>query len=163
MTVLGGKWTTYRQMGEDTVNVAAQAGNLPPRSSRTANLPLHGWVASEPTDQLQDSTLSVYGSDRQFIEKLATVRPELGELLHRRLPYRGSEVVWAVQNEMARTVEDVLARRTRALFLDARAAIEAAPRVATLMAAELDRSAEWMERQIDHFTELAEGYLYSEE
>ncbi len=163
VTVLGGKWTTYRQMGEDTINVAAEAGELPPRSSRTANLSLHGWVASEPTDQLQDSALSVYGSDRQFIEKLATVRPELGELLHRRLPYRGSEVVWAVQNEMARTVEDVLARRTRALFLDARAAIEAAPRVATLMAAELDRSAEWMERQIDHFTELAEGYLYSEE
>lgn len=160
VTVLGGKWTTYRRMGEDTVNVAAQAGGLPPRPSRTASLRLHGWVASAGIDTAQDIAISLYGSDRPFIEKLALERPALHELLHSRLPYRGSEVVWAVRNEMARTVEDVLARRTRALFLDARAASEAAPRVAVLMAAELGRNAEWVEKQVKALAKLAEGYIY---
>lgn len=160
VTVLGGKWTTYRRMGEDTVNVAAQAVGLAPRPCKTANLRLHGWVAAASTDLSQHTALSVYGSDRPFIEKLARDRPELRELLDGRLPYRGAEVVWAVRNEMARTVEDVLARRTRALFLDARAAIEAAPRVASLMAAELGRGADWVKEQMKNFTELADGYLY---
>ncbi len=162
VTVLGGKWTTYRRMGEDTINVAAQAGGLPSRPSRTADLRLHGWVAPEEPERLQRDALSVYGSDRALIEQMAAEKPELRERLHARLPYRASEVVWAVRNEMARTVEDVLARRTRALFLDARAASEAAPRVAALMAAELGRSQEWAQAQVQSFQKLAEGYLYRE-
>ena len=160
VTVLGGKWTTYRRMGEDTVNVAAQAAGLPLRASRTADLKLHGWIAPNQVDRSRDGALSVYGSDRALIERLAVERPELGEHLHARLPYRGCEVVWAVRNEMARSVEDALARRTCSLFLDAQAAGEAAPRVATLMAGELGRDREWMENQIKQFTELANGYLY---
>jgi len=162
VTVLGGKWTTYRRMGEDTVNVAAQASGLPYRPSRTADLRLHGWVAPEEAERLQRDVLSEYGSDRALIEQMAAARPELRERLHARLPYRASEVVWAVRNELARTVEDVLARRTHALFLDARAASEAAPRVAALMAAELGRSQEWAQEQIQSFQKLAEGYLYRE-
>ncbi len=162
VTVLGGKWTTYRRMGEDTVNVAAQAGGLPFRPSRTTDLRLHGWVAPNEVDLSQGDALSVYGSDRVLIEQLGTERPELREHLHARLPYRGSEVVWAARNEMARTVEDVLARRTCSLFLDARAASEAAPRVAELIAAELGCDEEWKEEQIRKFQELAEGYLYRE-
>ncbi|MGC1784095.1 MAG: FAD-dependent oxidoreductase [Acidobacteriaceae bacterium] len=159
VTVLGGKWTTYRRMGEDTMNIAAQSAGLHAQPSRTANLRLHGWM--EPTSVVPAAeALSVYGSDRAQIEQLAQERPELGELLRPRLPYRGSEVVWAARNEMARTVEDVLARRTRALFLDARAAIEAAPRVAALMAAELGHDDHWASEQIANFTALAEGYLY---
>lgn len=162
VTVLGGKWTTYRRMGEDTIDVAAKACGLPSRPSRTANLRLHGWVAPDETGRLQRDDLSEYGSDRAAIEQMAAEKSELNEPLHARLPYRGSEVVWAVRNEMARTVEDVLARRTRALFLDARAASEAAPRVAALMAAEIGRSQEWVQDQIRDFQNLAEGYLYRE-
>ncbi len=160
VTVLGGKWTTYRRMGEDTVDVAAEAGGLPSRRSQTANLHLHGWTEPAASDSPGDDAFSVYGSDREFLEGLIVERPELGAKLHEKLPYRESEVVWAAWNEMARTVEDVLARRTRALFLDARAAIEAAPRVGALLAAELGRGPEWTEQQIKSFTDLAHGYLF---
>jgi glycerol-3-phosphate dehydrogenase len=162
VTVLGGKWTTYRRMGEDAVNVAAKAAGLPDRPSRTASLKLHGWVAPNDINPSRDGALSVYGSDRILIEQLAAERPGLRTQLHVRLPYRGCEVVWAARKEMARTVEDVLARRTCSLFLDARAASEAAPRVAELMAAELGRSSEWVESEVKNFTMLADGYLYRE-
>lgn len=161
VTVLGGKWTTYRRMGEDTMNIAAQAAGLPARPSRTADLRLHGWMESEFAADTFDA-LSVYGSDRSKIEQWMQERPESAALLHPGLPYCEAEVVWGVRNEMARTVEDVLARRTRALFLDARAAIEAAARVAAWMAAELGRDDRWIAEQIAAFTSLADGYLYRE-
>lgn len=160
VTVVGGKWTTYRRMGEDTMNVAAQAAGLPASPSVTADLHLHGWT--EPSVEVQKSAFSVYGSDLHAIEQLATERPEWRESLHPRLPYRCCEVVWAVRHEMARTVEDVLARRTRALFLDARATREATPRVANLMAMELGRNAAWVERQIAAFSDLVQGYIFRE-
>jgi glycerol-3-phosphate dehydrogenase len=84
----------------------------------------------------------------------------LEKLLHPRLPYRLREIVWAARYEMARTVEDVLARRTRALFLDARAAIEAAPVVADVLAKELGRSAAWRETDLQSFLTVAQGYVY---
>lgn len=161
VTVVGGKWTTYRRMGEDTMNVAAQAGGLPSRPSITAKLHLHGWV-DVPAAVEQQAALSVYGSDLPAIEQMAAAQPEWAELLHARLPYRCVEVIWAVRNELARTVEDVLARRTRALFLDARAAREAAPEVANLIASELGRNAAWVEQQISAFSDLAQGYIYQE-
>lgn len=161
VTVVGGKWTTYRRMGEDAMNLAAQAAGLPQRPSVTADLHLHGWTElSEARPEREE--LSVYGSDLAGMGSLAAERPEWEKLLHPRLPYRGVEVVWAVRNEMARTVEDVLARRTRALFLDARAARDAARAVAELMAAELGRDGAWVEQQIAAFGELAEGYIYRE-
>jgi glycerol-3-phosphate dehydrogenase len=79
--------------------------------------------------------------------------------LHPDLPYLAGEVVWAARNELARTVEDVLSRRTRALLLDARASIAAAPRVAELMAAELGHDASWSEAQVRAYRTLAEQYL----
>ena len=86
----------------------------------------------------------------------------LDALLHPRLPFRLREVVWAARYEMARTVEDVLARRTRALLLDARAAMEAAPTVAGLLARELGRSDEWAAKDLANFLDTAKGYLYTE-
>ena len=93
------------------------------------------------------------------VEALARSSRSLGAPLHPRLPYLGAEVVWAAREEMARTVEDVLARRTRALLLDARASIEAAPRVAEILAAELGRDPPWGEEQVRSYAELARGYL----
>ncbi len=152
VTITGGKWTTYRKMGEDTVTQAALVAGLPEFPSGTAELQLHGWTPEEMTQW------GVYGSDAPALNQLAEERPEWGELLHPRLPYRVCEVVWGVRHEMARTVEDVLARRTRALLLDARASAEAAPAVARLMAAELGRDPEWERRQVEAYRELARGY-----
>jgi glycerol-3-phosphate dehydrogenase len=98
--------------------------------------------------------LSVYGSDAAAVQSLGMAEP-----LHAALPYTGAEVVWAARHEMARTLEDVLARRTRALFLNARAAIEMAPAVAHLCARELERSSRWETGQVQAFTETARNYL----
>jgi glycerol-3-phosphate dehydrogenase len=157
VTVTGGKWTTYRRMGQDTIDHAVEVAGLPKVASRTLDLKLHGW-----TDQSAGFAESerVYGADLPMIQQLSVNDPLLEKLLHPRLPYRLREVVWAVRHEMARTVEDVLARRTRALFLDARAAIEAAPAVASLLAKELGRSEAWSERDMQRFLAVAQGYVY---
>ena len=157
VTVTGGKWTTYRRMGQDTMDHAAEVAGLPKMGSRTIDLKLHGW-----TDRVADVAESdrVYGSDLPMIQQLSTEDPDLEKLLHPRLPYRLREVVWAARYEMARRVEDVLARRTRALFLDARAAIEAAPVVAEVLAKELGRTAAWRERDLQNFLIVAQGYVY---
>ena len=157
VTVTGGKWTTYRRMGQDTIDHAAEVAGLPKTASRTLDLKLHGW-----TDQAAGVSDSdrVYGADLPMLQQLSTENPDLEKLLHPRLPYRLREVVWAARYEMARTMEDVLARRTRALFLDAKAAIEAAPAVADLLAKELGRSAAWREKDLQNFLTVAQGYVY---
>jgi glycerol-3-phosphate dehydrogenase len=158
VTVTGGKWTTYRRMGEDAVDQAERTAGLLKRPSRTATLPLHGGQQGlDPGDP--GEPWSVYGSDGPALRALVDARPGLGAPLHPRLPYSGAEVVWAVRHELARTVEDVLARRTRALLLDARASLEAAPQVARLMAAELGEDAEWEAWQLAAYAALAAGYL----
>lgn len=157
LTITGGKWTTYRHMAEDCVDNAITLGPLDDRPCRTHNLPIHGYM--------QDTTglghLRVYGSLGEHIHALATNDLRLSERLHPDLPYIAAEVVWATRNELARTVEDVLARRTRALFLNARAAIAMARPVATLMAEELHRCPDWIESQVDTFTQLAQQYTLS--
>lgn len=158
ITVLGGKWTTYRRMGQDTVDRAASVASLAQSKSRTLEMKLHGWTGDL---SLADSEWErVYGSDLRALHALSEQEPHLEEPLHPRLPYRKREVIWAARYEMARTVEDVLARRTRALFLDARAAIEAAPVVAELLMRELKRSDAWRDEQVRTFSELAKGYLF---
>ncbi len=155
LTITGGKWTTYRKMAEDTVTSAARLAGLEERPSSTAELPIHGWL-SEPGAA---GEWSMYGSDSAGLGELCAERPELHRLLHPRLPYRLAEVVWGVRHEWARSLEDVLSRRTRALILDARAAKEAAPEVAALMAIELGRDERWQAEEVAAFNALADGYL----
>jgi glycerol-3-phosphate dehydrogenase len=157
VTITGGKWTTYRRMAETAVDLASRVTDLPRRPCATADLRLHG-CASGPTD----GPFAGYGSDAPELDHLMSEQPGLGDLLHPRLPYRAAEVVWAARREAARTVEDVLARRTRALLLDARASIDAAPRVASLLAAELGHDARWQDDQVATFRALAAGYVLSE-
>jgi len=155
VTITGGKWTTYRKMAEDTANQAALVGGLEERPSITENLKIHGWEENnEPTDPL-----SFYGSDLRNIRQLIRKDPALGNLLHPRLPYPAAVVVWSMRKEMARSVEDVLARRTRALLLDARASLEAAPKVADIMAIEGNHSRKWVEEQLRAYTAVAKNYL----
>jgi glycerol-3-phosphate dehydrogenase len=159
ISVTGGKWTTYRRMGQDTIDRAIQVAALPKSPSKTLELKLHGWTP-EPASATSAWECE-YGSDLPALQALSRQDASLDGLLHPRLPFRLREVVWAARYEMARTVEDVLARRTRALFLDARAAIEAAPTVASLLARELGRSDDWKLNDLANFLETAKGYLYT--
>src|ERR1044072_3687462 len=102
--------------------------------------------------------LAQYGTDALEIQELISSDENLAEKLHPKLPYTAAEVVWAVRYEMARTVEDILARRTRVLFLDAKAAIEIAPKVAAIVAKELDKNEDWQAREIESFKKTAQGY-----
>jgi glycerol-3-phosphate dehydrogenase len=154
LTIVGGTWTTYRHMAEDCVNHAITLGELPEVPSKTHELRIHGY---QQEDSL--SSLGVYGSDADAILALAAADERLGRQLHRALPYIGAEVLWGVREEMARTVDDILSRRTRALFLNARAAMEMAPAVASLMAEELGAGQDWMEQQLHQFNDLAGKYL----
>jgi glycerol-3-phosphate dehydrogenase len=154
LTICGGKWTTYRHMAEDCVSQAAMLARLPERPCVTENLNLHGFHANA----VGFGSLRVYGSDAPLIQELMRAEPQLAEPLDASLPHTGAEVVWAVRHEMARTAEDVLARRTRALFLNARAAVRMAPRVAGLMARELNRDAAWQAAQRQSFEALARSY-----
>jgi len=160
VTVTGGKWTTYRRMGQDTIDRAEQVVGLPKRPSTTLDLKLHGWTPNPTT--ATSPWECVYGADLPALGALSAEEPCLDNLIHPRLPFKLREVVWAARYEMARTVEDVLARRTRALFLDARAAVEAAPAVAGLLARELNRSEAWKTDDLRNFQQTAKGYLYEE-
>lgn len=157
LTITGGKWTTYRKMGEDVVDQAVLLAGLDERPSRTADLRLHGWVESpRPWAPWEE-----HGSEAPELARLAARNPGWDEPLHVRLPYRAVEAVWAARHEMARTVEDVLARRTRALLLDARASAEIAPAVARILAGELGRDEAWQRSQVEAYRELAAGYVLS--
>ena len=157
VTITGGKWTTYRKMGQDCVDRASQIGGFPSVPSRTTDLPLHGSSAAAETFA-PPNHLAVYGTDRKKVQELAASESGLGDPLNDRLPYLQAEVVWAARQEMARTVEDALARRTRALLLNSSAAADAAPRVAEILAKELHRDTAWQEKQVEEFRSLAKVY-----
>jgi glycerol-3-phosphate dehydrogenase len=156
LTVTGGKWTTYRRMAEDAVNQAIKTANLSANHCATKDLRIHGFC--ENSEQFGD--LAIYGADAENIEKLIKENPSLAEKLYSDLPYCEAEIVWAICFEMARSIEDVLARRTRALFLNARAAVKIAPRVAEIMARELSKDKKWIDNQIESFTETAKSYFF---
>ena len=155
VSIAGGKWTTYRRMAEDCVDQASTLAGLDARPCVTQELRMHGY--HESAESLGD--LRLYGSDAPAVEELIRSDAASGEQLHPRLTARAGEVIWAVRNEAARTVDDFLARRTRSLVLDARAALESAPRVASLMARELGRDESWQAQQRKNFREIARNYL----
>ena len=155
ITITGGKWTTYRRMGEDTIDKAIEIGKLTAKPSVTKDLPIHG----SKTDVDRNDHLYIYGSDEEAVLAMLKENSEWARKLHLDMPYLKVEVIWAVRHEMARSVEDVLARRVRALFLNARAAIDMAPEVARLIAKELVKNKVWEEEQVQAFTNLANGYL----
>ncbi len=155
VTITGGKWTTYRKMGQDTIDQAATVAGLEDRDSITENMRIHGWLKNvDKTDPLHN-----YGSDAPSIRKIGKDDPAMKEQLDEALPHIKAEVVWAARREMAMTVEDVLSRRTRALLLDAKASIRMAPEVARILAQEHGYDKKWQKQQVETYTDLANRYI----
>lgn len=154
ITITGGKWTTYRKMAEEVVDTAIKAGSLPAKACLTKEIKING---SNETLPAFDNDISVISSHP--VLELIREEPAWAKKLVDSFPFTEAEVIWTVRAEMARTVEDVLARRLRILFLDAAAALQAAPRVAQLMAAELGKDEAWINEQLLLFTKLANQYL----
>jgi glycerol-3-phosphate dehydrogenase len=159
ITIIGGKWTTYRKMAEDTIEKAIMLGGLPERECVTKHLPVHGFRMD--IDPYTDP-LAPYGLDKEEVVALGETETEWAGFLSEKLLIWKSQVAWAIRNEMARTVEDVLARRTRALFLDARESLRIAPEVARLMAGELNRDNEWILKQIETYQSVAKNYFFED-
>jgi len=160
ITITGGKWTTYRKIGEDLINKAILVHNLPKSVCKTKTLPIHGNKITTELDR--ENHLYIYGTDISKILQLQEDEPQLKDKLHPNYPYTLAEVVWAIRNEMATTIDDILARRVRLLFLDARAAIESSEKVAELLAKELDHDSTWIQNEIISFKSLANGFLLKE-
>ena len=154
VSILGGKWTTFRKMAEEAVDKIETTANWPHKPSVTSSLKIH--AAATPDS---GNKLSNYGTDAVLVQKLIAEQPELGAYLSTSLGIVKAQVVWAVRKEMARTVEDFLARRVRALLLDASESIRMAPETAHLMAQELNLPETWQQQQVQEFTSLAENYL----
>lgn len=155
VTITGGKWTTYRKMAEDTVNAGIRVKKLPFRHCRTKNLRIHGYFENPD----RNNRMYIYGSDLEEILKMQKQNPAWAAKLDGKADFTTGEVIWAVRREMARTVDDVLARRVRVLYLDARKSIELAPRVAEIMAEELGKDKNWVRNQVEEYTAMARGYV----
>ena len=155
VSLTGGKWTTYRKIGEDVINRIEKTSGWPKTNSVTNKLKIHG--SGKSFDANNPS--SWYGSDMDHINRIIDESPDMGKYISEKLYIFGAQVILAIRNEMARTVEDVLARRTRALQLDASESIRISPAVAELMAKELGLDRKWQELQIEQYAILAKGYL----
>ena len=155
ISVLGGKWTTYRKMAEDVVNTAAIHARLSFAECTTKDLPIHG--SANDVDFAAPGYY--YGSDRESVKEISKTTASFGEPLHAELPYTSADIIWAVRNEYCMTIEDALARRTRALLLNAAAALEMAPGVARIMADEMNLSEQWQHDQVQQFVSVAVQYL----
>jgi glycerol-3-phosphate dehydrogenase len=157
ISITGGKWTTYRKMAQDAINKAIETGKLSKQKCKTADLKIHGHhtLVSDIPEHLK-----IYGSDAEKILNLSNENPEYSNKIHQDYDYTVAEIIWAVRQEMALTVEDFLARRVRLLFIDAQSAIEASPIVAKYMAIELNHQQQWIEKQLLEFEHLASNYIY---
>lgn len=158
ITIIGGKWTTYRKMAEDTIDKAIMVGELPERKCITHHLLLHGYNINKED---HNDPMTAYGLDRKNVQNIEEESDKFKGYLSESLQIRKTQVIWAVREEMARSLEDVLARRTRALFLDVRESLRIAPETAQLMADELNCDSKWVADQLTRYSKLAKGYVAS--
>ena len=142
ITITGGKWTTYRKMAADAVDNAAFIGKLNKEKCITAN--------TQIGDELEKENR---------LQEILKENASLGEKIHANYSFTKAQIVYAVKFEMAICIEDILARRIRLLFLDARLAIELAPMVASIMATYLQKDKSWEAAEIASFTQLVGQYI----
>jgi glycerol-3-phosphate dehydrogenase len=154
VTLTGGKWTTFRKMGEDTVEYFTKVTGEKLKESKSLDMKIHG-----ATSHIPEGHWGIYGFDAKLIQDLTRENKAWEAKLHPDFPNIEAEVIWAVREEMAMKVEDILARRIRMLFLDAQAAIDTAPKVAKLMANEMGQDEEWIASELTDFNKTASKYL----
>jgi len=154
LSIIGGKWTTYRRMAEETINKAISEGFLAKKECITADLKLTGLPEKNSAGRLH-----IYGESYSEIEKMISESPSLAIPLNLKLPYTLAEIIWICRNEMPVTIEDILARRTRALLLNAHASAAIAPEVAGIMAQELNHDQAWQNEQVKSYNTLIDKYL----
>ena len=152
--MVGGKWTTFRKMGEDLVNKTETKNSWTHIPTKTRHLKIHGY--KENIDY--NDPLYFYGSDKEAVLELAS-QNGTGDTISTSLNIINAQVVWAVRNEMARTVEDFLARRTRCQLLDAKESIKMAPKVAQIMAKELGKDKAWETTQVNDYLQVTSNYI----
>lgn len=157
VTITGGKWTTYRQMAQDVIDILKTSSNLVINESSTNNRKIHGY--KENVDM--NNPFYYYGTDEEKMLSLVKENEKFGEYLSEELSIIKAQVVWSVREEMARNIEDFLARRTRALFLDAKESVRIAPKVASIMAEEFGKDKSWEEQQVEEYRQLASSYILS--
>ncbi|MEJ5053744.1 glycerol-3-phosphate dehydrogenase/oxidase [Sphingobacterium sp. MYb382] len=153
ITITGGKWTTYRKMGEETVDLCVKTTGLAAKPCKTTHLAIHGSTTIKNEGHWQ-----VYGSDLPHIQALMRDQPELAEKLHENYDFRLAEVVWSCQAEMVVKLADFMARRIRFLLLDAHASLAAAPKVAQVMAQQLGKDDQWIAKELNDYTTLVKNY-----
>ena len=158
VSIMGGKWTTYRRMAEDTMARVIDVGQLDRRPCGTESLHVRGWIARDDAAMPSEDWLRVYGSDAPMVRAVCAEHASWSQPMHERLPYPLGVVAHAARHEMARSVDDVLARRTRSLLLDAKAAFESADVVAAILAKELGRDSAWAAKDAEAFRQIAKGY-----
>ena len=152
ISILGGKWTTYRKMAEDTVNTARSVAGLQERECITQNLTIHGYDYSSNWE----NSMHFYGTD---IEKIENLCSEGNSSISEKFFISKNQIIWSIRNEMAMTLEDVMARRTRSLFLDARESLRIAPKVLEIMAKEMKKNIEWIKNESANFEKVARNYI----
>ena len=152
ISILGGKWTTYRKMAEDTVNTARSVAGLQERECFTHNLTIHGYDYSSNWE----NPIHFYGTD---IEKIENLCSEGNSSISEKFFISKNQIIWSIRNEMAMTLEDVMARRTRSLFLDARESLKIAPKVLEIMAKEMKKNIDWIKNESANFEKVARNYI----
>ena len=152
ISILGGKWTTYRKMAEDTVNTARSVAGLQERECITHNLTIHGYDYSSNWE----NPIHFYGTD---IEKIENLSSEGNSSISEKFFISKNQIIWSIRNEMAMTLEDVMARRTRSLFLDARESLKIAPKVLEIMAKEMKKNIDWIKNESANFEKVARNYI----
>ena len=153
-TIIGGKWTTFRLMGREMIKQLEKEGWL---KNEDSALSLIENLLIEDTS-FNFPVLEPYGPKNKEIIRLINTNPELGEKIHPDHDYLMAQVYWAVHYEMVQKLEDVLARRTRLLFLDSKAALESASRVVNFMAREMGKNEAWIRKELDSFKQLVSKY-----
>jgi glycerol-3-phosphate dehydrogenase len=154
ISIIGGKWTTYRCMAEETIDRAIRKGLLEKKKCVTRGLRINSENGNDNRGRFQ-----IYGKHAASLQMIVKETPSLGEPIDPRLAYSKAEVIWICRNEMAVRLSDVLARRTRSLFLDVKTSLDIAPEVASIMAKEMGFDKKWEEEQLADFKKLAANYL----
>ena len=152
--LLGGKWTTYRQMAQDLVDQVGVDLEGKKRPCHTKKLKLWGYSSSQ---LFGTGALSRYGADLDKIMQ-CTNDAEGNTSLSGRLELSKNQILWSIREEMAVTVEDILARRTRCLFIDAKESVLIAGEVAKIMAKEMGKDEDWVALQLSNFKSIAKNY-----